>query len=439
MFHLGSAYNRIKEITTIVAAITIFLLEAYFLFTHESFLVRKLELVSMVVLLIIVAFYALKKLSTETTFILIAYSAFINIVITTPGDIANYENSFITDLIYLFILLSLIGFIGGKYHVIIVAVLIDLYFLGCAIYTNNDYLLKNYVANAVVIMVYSMTVFFIKRMIERAIVVHDKMIKEITDQKEELETQTNNLKEANTIILEQKVEVERMNTTKDKLFSIIAHDLMEPINNIQGFSELLQVQHLDINDEERSLFIKKIFQSTQNLSGMMDRLLNWSKSQLDSFTFTPQKYELCSIYKGVLDCYSELFNRKEISYEASTCRHIYVWADINMVEIIFRNLIVNAIKFSHQGGVVKINIKTQGDFVITEIVDDGIGMNQETVKRLLNPYDYYSSKGTLEEKGHGLGIKLVIEMIEQNKGIFNINSTEGNGSVFSYGLPLYKE
>ncbi len=439
MFHIGNAYQRIKVITTIVAAITIFLLEAYFLFTHETYIVREIELASMIVVLVIMTLYGFKKFNTETTFILVAYAAFINITVTTPGDIANSDNAFVTNLIYLFILLSLIGFIGSKYHVIIAAVAINLYFLWCIIYSNSDYLLKNYAANSVVIMIYSFTVFLIKGLIEKAIVIHDKMFKEITEQKEELETQTQHLIEANSIILDQKEQVERMNTTKDKLFSIIAHDIMEPVSNIQGFSELLQVKEIDISEEERNIYVKKIFQSSINLFDMMDGLLNWSKSQLDSFTFNPQKSELSSIYKRVLDYFSELLNNKNITYKATACEHICIWADVNMVEIIFRNLIVNAIKFSHQGGVIQINIKVQENYVITEIVDNGIGMDKQTVKRLLNPYDYYTSKGTQKEKGHGLGIKLVMEMIEQNKGTFNIQSTEGVGSVISFGLPIYKE
>ncbi len=439
MFHVGESYKRMKVVTTVIASISIFLLETYFAFTHDSQMVRYIELVSMLVVILILVPFLLKKISADTAFVLIAYSAFINIVSTTPADVVNYDNAYLTDLIYLFIVLPLVGFIGGKYHVLIFAVAINLYFLYCILYTDNDFLLKNYGINAFIIMVYSVTVFEIKRIIEKAVVVTDKMIEEIKDQKGELETQTQHLIEANELMLEQKEQVERMNTTKDKLFSIIAHDIKEPINNIQGLSELLQEQLLDFSEEERNVFIKKIFQSSQNLSDMMDRILNWSKSQLDSFTYSPERIELCNIYKRVLEYHSELLLDKELSCESGVCEHLFVWADINMVEIVFRNLLVNAVKFSHKGGVIKINITAQNNFVVTEIIDQGIGMSKETINRLLNPFDYYTSKGTHKEKGHGLGIKLVIEMIEQNKGTFNIESKEGEGSVFKYGLPVYKD
>ncbi len=438
MFHLGGSYKRMKVVTTVIAAVSIFLLEAYFAITHKSSLVKYIELTSMMITFVIMTFFTLKKITVEKAFVLIAYLAYINIVTTTPDDVVYYDNAFLTDLIYLFILLPLVGFIGGKYHVVIFAVAINLYFLYSILYTNNDYLLKDYGINAIIIMIYSITVFEIKRMIEKAVVVTDNMIEEIKDQKEELESQAQHLTETNELMLEQKEHVERINTTKDKLFSIIAHDIKEPINNIQGLSELLQEQVLDFSEEERSLFVKKIFQSAQNLSDMMDRILNWSKSQLDSFTFSPEKTELCNIYKRVLDYHSELLRDKDLTYESGVCDHLYVWADINMVEIIFRNLLVNAVKFSHKGGVIKINIIAKKNFVITEIIDQGIGMNQKTIERLMNPFDYYTSKGTEKEKGHGLGIKLVIEMIEQNQGTFNIDSTEGKGSIFKYGLPVYQ-
>jgi len=439
MFHIGDSYKRMKVVTTVIASVSIFFLELYFAFVHDSELVRHIELGSMFVILLIMLPFMFKKISADTAFILIAYSALINIVTTTPSDVINYDNAYLTDLIYLFILLPLIGFIGGKYHVIIFAVAIDLYFLYCILYTKNDFLLKNYVVNAIIIMVYSITVFEIKRIIERAVVVTDNMIVEIRDQKEELETQTQHLMETNELMLEQKEQVERMNTTKDKLFSIIAHDIKEPINNIQGLSELLQEQVLDFSEEERRLFVKKIFQSAQNLSDMMDRILNWSKSQLDSFTYSPEKIELCQIYKRVLDYHSEFLRDKGITYQSEVCEHLFVWADINMVEIIFRNLLVNAVKFSHNGGVIRININAQSNYVFTEIIDQGIGMNTQTIERLMNPFDYYTSNGTNKEKGHGLGIKLVIEMIEQNRGHFKIESKEGEGSVFRYGLPVYLE
>ncbi|MBN1145241.1 MAG: hypothetical protein JXA72_12500 [Bacteroidales bacterium] len=248
-------------------------------------------------------------------------------------------------------------------------------------------------------------------------------------QSEELQQQTENLAVANK-------ELQKLNSTKDKLFSVIAHDLSSPFNTIIGFSDLL-VTHFDsISDEEKLTYAKAVRISSERVFTLLQNLLLWARSQTNRIRYHPQEIMLQSLIQETIELGAERINEKEIRVEVDCPSELKVTADIDMLKTVFRNLFSNALKYSPRKGVIQFKAIAENGEASISVSDNGVGMKPEKVDELLSANIVTPVSGTEGEKGSGLGLTLCKDFIKMNKGILHIYSTEGKGSTFEFSLPL---
>jgi signal transduction histidine kinase/ligand-binding sensor domain-containing protein len=249
----------------------------------------------------------------------------------------------------------------------------------------------------------------------------------IEEQAEELKAQADELMEANKNLL-------TLNATKDKFFSIIAHDLKNPFTSILGFCEVLFSRYDAYNDEKRKHLIGIISQSAQNIYKLLENLLQWARSQTGTMKFAPEEFEIEELIANNLILMENQMNAKQIQSEKDIPPGLMVYADRNMINTVIRNLISNAIKFTEAG---KITIRVKKDkYGITVFVSDtGVGMKSDEAKSLFEISASKSTEGTRGEPGTGLGLIICRDFIEKHGGEIGAESKEGRGSTFHFTIP----
>ena len=226
--------------------------------------------------------------------------------------------------------------------------------------------------------------------------------------------------------------------TKDKLFSIVAHDLRSPFNSIIGFSELLKENSNDILLEDSEQYIKIINSAAKNTLILLDNLLNWAKSQTGQLSFNPEKILFSEVAQEIITLSKSIAKSKNIALECSCTDNIEIYVDVNMLNTVLRNLISNAIKFTNVGGHIKVSAALKQDHVEITISDNGIGIPKEKCNELFSIASNTTTPGTADENGSGLGLVLCKEFIQKNNGDIWVESEENKGSNFIFTLPIYK-
>jgi signal transduction histidine kinase len=231
-------------------------------------------------------------------------------------------------------------------------------------------------------------------------------------------------------------QLKELNATKDKLFSIIAHDLRSPFNTILGYSDLLANNIKNYDSEKIVKFSAQINSAAVNTLVLLDNLLNWAKSQTGQITFKPVKLNLQPIITHVIEILNPTAELKNIAINCFQSNGIEVYADPYMLKIILRNLIANAIKFTNSKGSIEVKALKKDNFIEITISDNGIGMNKEALNKLFIIQTNETTVGTANEKGSGLGLVLCKEFIEKQRGEIWVESEIGKGSNFKFTLPF---
>ena len=224
-----------------------------------------------------------------------------------------------------------------------------------------------------------------------------------------------------------------LNATKDKLFSIIAHDLRSPFSSILGFSELL-IKNTD--PEKTKQFSELIHLSAKSAFELLETLLTWARLQSGNITSQPEQLQLFPIVDGIMDLLRNQAELKSISIINAIDHGVSIFADANMINTVIRNLLTNAIKYTGKNGEVSISGKRMHDIIEITVSDNGIGISQENLDKLFKIEHKVSSPGTNNEQGTGLGLILCKEFIEQNGGKIWVESELGKGSRFRFTLPV---
>lgn len=225
-----------------------------------------------------------------------------------------------------------------------------------------------------------------------------------------------------------------LNNTKDRLFSIIAHDLKNPFSSIMGILDVLIDEYNDLDDKTRMEYLLILNKSSKNLFKLLTNLLEWSTSQSSSIKFEPINISLKEIIFDELAVLKEQADVKNILVKVNSVSNPVVRVDRNMISTVFRNLISNAIKFTKEGGEININIEESEKKIIVSIKDNGVGIPEEIIKRLFCINEKVSTIGTNKEIGTGLGLILCKEFIDKHNGLISVISKEGEGSVFKITL-----
>lgn len=243
-------------------------------------------------------------------------------------------------------------------------------------------------------------------------------------------------KKVEEALYESEKQLRKHNAYKDKAFSIIAHDLKGPVNSIAHALEIIEKKSATLPKEKIVDLVSKLRISAFKTSEMLESLLMWSCSQLREVKVKPIPLSLAGEIKKATGQLQQQAYEKGISVQVQISEEMQVRADRNMLHVILRNLISNAIKFSMEGKLVSINAVEKDAFVHVSVTDEGMGMSEECKLRLLNRnMEGFTSYGTKGEKGTGLGINLCMDYIERNRGSLQIISEEGKGSTFTFSVP----
>ncbi len=240
-----------------------------------------------------------------------------------------------------------------------------------------------------------------------------------------------------TVNLLQKSEQHLMesNDAKDKVFSIIAHDLISPFNSMLGFSDLLLKSYDDYDDDEKKEFLTNIHHSASDTYKLLENLLYWGRINTDKVKHNPVNLELSSFVDECLNFYSEETKGKGITVQTEIPDGTTVYADPDMLILILRNLMSNAIKYTPKGGTIHVSGRSDSTGVELIVLDTGIGIPEAWLDGLLQVNKAYKRQGTEKEAGPGLGLLLVHGLVRKNNGKIWVQSEEGKGSSFHIQLP----
>jgi signal transduction histidine kinase len=257
---------------------------------------------------------------------------------------------------------------------------------------------------------------------KKRMLVKDLLEEELTRQKIQIE--------------EQKKELESLNATKDKFFSIIAHDLKNPFASLIGASDFLVSSSSDLSKEQMANFLKIINSSAKQGYRLLENLLEWSRMQTGIIAWQPEQVDMWDLVNEVVNLLRSSAETKQIHLEARVDEDLTAFVDPNMINTVVRNLISNAIKFTPRGGEVIVESKQLNGAIEITIRDNGIGIKEDDIVKLFRIDEQLVQNGTENETGTGLGLILCKEFIDKHKGELYVKSEPNKGSSFIFTLPM---
>ncbi len=268
-------------------------------------------------------------------------------------------------------------------------------------------------------------------------------------QKAEISESNRRLQELNDRLTEQKQKVEHINkklkksekeliavnNTKDKFFSIISHDLRNPFASIVSFSRILKRDMDNLSHQELIELAGELDKSVIKINNLLENLLQWSRTQTGKMTYRPGNFQLKDVVGDNLKLFSPNASEKGVEIIDRVDINLMVWGDINMTRTIIRNLLSNAIKYSERDGRVTITSRKLNGFAEISVADEGVGISEDNQQKLFRTDSLYSTYGTDDEKGSGLGLLLCREFVSKQGGDIRLRSKEGKGTVISFTIP----
>lgn len=251
-----------------------------------------------------------------------------------------------------------------------------------------------------------------------------------------LEEKNKQLEKANLKLQNSEKHLKKLNSTKDKFFSIIGHDLRNPLNALLGFSELISGNSRDYTSEEIQRYSKIINEAAKNIHLLIENLLEWSRSQSGNIDYNPEMTYLLPMIEEIFKVFEIHADKKGVDMLSEIPDDISVYADRNLLSTILRNLINNAVKFTPNGGQVRVFCEQADSEITISVEDTGIGMSEQQMENLFQLKSNVTMPGTSEEKGTGLGLILCREFVDMHNGKIWATSKPKEGSIFSFTLPF---
>ncbi|MCZ6703175.1 MAG: hybrid sensor histidine kinase/response regulator, partial [Ignavibacteria bacterium] len=229
----------------------------------------------------------------------------------------------------------------------------------------------------------------------------------------------------------------KLNETKDRFISIISHDLRTPFSSILGFTDLLANDD-ELTDDERKQYVNYIQESSKSMLSLVNSLLDWTRLQTGRIKFEPERLEAKSLVDKIIHSMSGVAIQKGVEIYSTVATNRFIFGDSNLVNQVFSNILSNAIKFTSSGDKITISVKpaTSLRFFEFSISDTGEGIKEENLNKLFTVDTKYTTEGTAGEKGSGLGLSLVNEIVEKHGGTVWAESEYGKGSTFKFTLPV---
>lgn len=261
----------------------------------------------------------------------------------------------------------------------------------------------------------------------------------LEERQEKIQIQSEELNRQAQMLKKNNVQLEQLNATKNKFFSIIAHDLKNPFQAIFGFSELLQRNFNDFDDPQKMELLGMIKTSSESAYNLLENLLQWARTQTDRIKYNPANLDIGELIEQNIVLSQPNAENKHITLVSQIRYKKPAFADKNMINLVIRNLVSNAIKFTKSGGIVTVQCdKAEKDdkMLAVSIADTGIGISADNIKKLFHIDEYFSTTGTSGESGTGLGLIICKEFVEKNRGTISIHSEPSVGTTFTFTLPL---
>jgi len=231
-------------------------------------------------------------------------------------------------------------------------------------------------------------------------------------------------------------QLQQANTTKNKLFQIISHDLRSPLASVAGIAQLVPIFLKQNRLDELEEISGELENCVNRVINLTDNLLTWTMNQSGKLPFDPKPLSLNDLIHVNVETYKPLAQQKDITLMAQTTDTITVLADDNMLNTVVRNLINNALKFSHEHDLVFVSMTTENQMAKISVRDTGVGMTPEQIREIFEVHDNKSQTGTKGEKGTGLGLTICRDFVHKNNGEISVESTLGKGTTFSFTIPL---
>ncbi|MFC2081399.1 two-component regulator propeller domain-containing protein [Bacteroidota bacterium] len=236
---------------------------------------------------------------------------------------------------------------------------------------------------------------------------------------------------------ESEEQLKELNATKDRFFSILAHDLKNPFSSLHSMSELAIENYQSLEEDEKLKMLQNIHKSAELIYNLLENLLTWSNTQRGRIDYSPDRFNLSKIIEVNMNLHQIPAEKKGLVLSANVKDELPAYGDREMINTVVRNLINNAIKFSNRGDAVNAGVKVKGEMFEVTISDQGTGISAENVAKLFRVDEKYKSTGTAGETGTGLGLVLCKEFVEKNGGEIRVKSKEGSGSEFVFTIPRY--
>jgi signal transduction histidine kinase len=258
----------------------------------------------------------------------------------------------------------------------------------------------------------------------------------VSQRTQELKTRNEEIEKQNSMIALQNKQLSDTIHLKNRIFSVIAHDLRSPVVNILYMLNLLKEKEYK---EKYDTFANSSIQYAQLVISLLENMLVWGRGQEDKIKFSPEKRNLADIILTNLSIFKETADKKEISVNFTQVGSAEALIDKDLIDIIIRNLLSNAVKYTPRGGRISILLKDKsvnGEGIMLKICDNGIGIPESKQKEIFSEKEIESTPGTENEKGTGLGLKLCQELVKINNGSITVESKEGEGACFVITFPV---
>lgn len=243
------------------------------------------------------------------------------------------------------------------------------------------------------------------------------------------------LLEAQRTILKQNEKLKKIIESRDKLYSVIAHDLRAPIGTIKMINAAIESRKEKIKDDKVRRLFEMINETTEQAFNLLENLLRWSRKQNGKTKALPTTFNIENTARQVVGLFSTIASSKNIELHNNIRQELMVYADEDMVKTVFRNLLSNAIKFTFSKGRIDINFSEDSKHITIAVKDNGLGIKKELQQKLLKDSEYGTTYGTLNEKGCGLGLLLCRDFVKMNKGKLWFTSIENQGTTFYFTIP----
>ncbi len=396
-----------------------FLIDTTLFFNKFSIIVISFNLVVITIVSIFLILGLLKKIELNKSYLLIIYSTFIGLFAIYTYEILTgslITHLLVRNLILIPMLIFTVGFIVNKKQMFILGIIAAVIFPMILIASQNDELIAitPFVTIMILVSTFAMNLFISSM---------DNSISENKVKEAKLMKQTNSL--------------EILNRDRNNLFSVISHDLRGPIGSSKQMIKYL----LDnkTSNEEKMFLLEAIDASIGNSLNLLNNLLLWARSEHGAIKISPKNIKLSESIADTISLLQKSADEKSIIIENRIKNGLLSYSDKNLFETIVRNLLANAIKFTNDKGRIVISSVMNGSTITVSVKDNGIGISDETQKKIFSDFDIVTSHGTKNEKGSGLGLKLCKEFAKKNGGEIWVVSKMGKGSEFAFTVPKKRE